>query len=620
MKLLPLLLITTLTFGLYSCHNKDVVNPVPEKMVAVTPSSKLLYANEDINELVAVRLIYNDSIPVEGINVTFKITQGNGVLSNENFSTDENGIGYTYYSATENTDSKHVIIEASINEIDSKLLFEYSISSSYATKITQVSGNNQEALAGYMISNPLIVHVTDDFDNASKNYPVEFSIQTGNGELKSQIVNTDSEGNASVSIVKTGDNVIENIVIAKISDDTNTQFAFYSLYPTITHKLIKTKSSIGFSWDKSINHGFKQYIIHLSEDTGYGISDVILDSLDNIETLSYEYNEPLIGKNYKVKVDVQTESGTIVSGNWEDIDFGDFFEFDDYLHDIVIDSKRDLLYISLPNKNEVLVFDNQSRTVIFKILISSRPYGMDISWDQSKLYVALNASGAVAIVNLESGSYEYEKIDVYDAIGTYYTYDVVEGKDNRVYVSGHTGSGGDTYVGLIKLDDNNSVQRFFFSNTRDKPDLLVDRDNYLYVSQDYSKLFKLDISTDSATLVLYENLDVTLPGKILSKNGERLYFDWGEVVNTNDFSITGMSGQGLPFEGSSDNMIYYLSPFNIIGYDTQTLTKINEYNLRFDNLIQTRSYPEKNLVIIQNSNTTDKFRSPNRIYFVDIPF
>ncbi len=98
-------------------------------------------------------------------------------------------------------------------ELNSKAVAEFI--STTANQIKLQDGNAQTRNVGTVLANPIVVSVTDMFDNPVPNYPVTFTSQTTGGYFKeNQPVLTDSKGFASIYYILSeseGTNIIEAI-------------------------------------------------------------------------------------------------------------------------------------------------------------------------------------------------------------------------------------------------------------------------------------------------------------------------------------------------------------------------------------------------------------------------
>lgn len=67
------------------------------------------------------------------------------------------------------------------------------------TRVVVITGNAQAGIAGSTLPLPLVVKVTDQLDRAAANQGVDFTVQSGGGQLSSAHVMTDTAGRASAT-------------------------------------------------------------------------------------------------------------------------------------------------------------------------------------------------------------------------------------------------------------------------------------------------------------------------------------------------------------------------------------------------------------------------------------
>ena len=215
-------------------------------------------------------------------------------------------------------------------------------------------------------------------------------------------------------------------------------------------------------------------------------------------------------------------------------------------HDFAYDAVRELIYVSIPDQNELAVVSTVSRRVVDRIFVGSRPRGVDLTNDGSSVYVALNQAGSVARVNTETLA--REEIFVAPSLGHSLAWDVVEARQDRVFVSANPGSGGISYIAMIKTDQADTVSRvagnriiraapaFLESPTQDR----------LYVGEGFSpnSLYALDITGDSAPIVLEDQHGQVSGTQIsdISADGTRIFLASGQVLRHDSFWQAGAFG------------------------------------------------------------------------------
>lgn len=166
--------------------------------------------------------------------------------------------------------------------------------------------------------------------------------------------------------------------------------------------------------------------------------------------------------------------------------------------DLALDTIRRLAYVSLPMLNEVVVISTTSNTIVRRVLVGFQPHGIDVSLDNSKLYVALNGSGAIAVVDLDSNA--VSEIEIGDSLGSPLAWDVVEARPNRLFASANPNAQGLAWIVQVATDLGNAYWRVASDRwIRAAPELERTLDGTsLYVGEGFSpnSLYRLDM-TDS---------------------------------------------------------------------------------------------------------------------------
>lgn len=216
--------------------------------------------------------------------------------------------------------------------------------------------------------------------------------------------------------------------------------------------------------------------------------------------------------------------------------------------DMEINEAQNLLYVSVPSRNEIVVISLKYYEVIDRIIVGSLPHGIDLSQDGYTLYIALNDAGAVAYLDLHTK--EVMEVIVEGELGDPRAYDVIEPVLNDVFVSANPGGSGFAWIVRINRDEDNAKSRVADERIiRGDPIFAASPDQqFLYVGEGFTpnSLYKLDITPESAPIVLEDqhglvsgtdNLDV-------SPDGSRIYLASGQVLRTDTFFETGVIGGG----------------------------------------------------------------------------
>lgn len=250
---------------------------------------------------------------------------------------------------------------------------------------------------------------------------------------------------------------------------------------------------------------------------------------------------------------------------------------------LVSDPARQQLYVSVPSVNEVDILSMNTLDIVNRVVLGGqKPMGMSLSLDGSKLYVALNQSGSVGIIDL--ATLATTSVDASAALGDSRAWDVVEGRPNRLYVSANPGSSGFSYLAQIATDNSNLVTRFPSGGIiRAAPIFVASPDHQsLYVGESAfspQSLHKFAINTDAPSLVLdapfgsvtgMDTLDV-------SPDGTRLYTASGEILRTDTLTRVGATLFGVPRVSADGSNLYVGSGTTVHQFDRTTLVESAQF-------------------------------------------
>ena len=247
-------------------------------------------------------------------------------------------------------------------------------------------------------------------------------------------------------------------------------------------------------------------------------------------------------------------------------------------HEMVLDSNRQTLYISVPALHEVVLVSTVDYTIIDRLVLPSSTRGMDMSDDGDRLFVALNDSGSVANIDLNNMS--FVTIDVSEELGDARAWDVEYVTGERVFVSANAGSSGFAYIVEIQLDIVNVAQRVAGGRIiRAAPTFDADED-YLYVGEGFSpnSIYKLDLNLAGIPIVL-EDVHGSISGAdqlMLSPLGGRIHTTNGQVIDTATINQSADVQPGLTDYLENDTE-FYVAEFNQAG-DDETVTVVAQYD------------------------------------------
>ncbi len=157
--------------------------------------------------------------PLPGVQVTFSITAGGGMLSATSVTTDSNGRAESILTLGPDPGANSVTV--SVSGIQEKQTF-----TAQGVRIPEtleiISGGGQEGPYGETLENPFIVEVRDQFDEPLPGVQVTFSVIAGGGTLSATSVTTDRDGRAE-SILTLGPDPGTNSVDVTAAGITRTE-------------------------------------------------------------------------------------------------------------------------------------------------------------------------------------------------------------------------------------------------------------------------------------------------------------------------------------------------------------------------------------------------------------
>ena len=207
--------------------------------------------------------------------------------------------------------------------------------------------------------------------------------------------------------------------------------------------------------------------------------------------------------------------------------------------DIALDLTRNRVYVSLPARNEIAVVSLDEIRIIDRIALAGSPQGIDLSLDGTRLFVAIDGSTTVAVVDLDLRS--VSSIELGTSTGDSRTYDVVEAAPDRLFVSANPGSSGFSYIAQVRLDQGNVTTRAANERIiRASPVFARSPDQqFVYVGEGFSpnSLYKLSLLDPDAPIVL-EDDHGSVSGTdnlVLNASGTRIALGSGQVLRTGSF-------------------------------------------------------------------------------------
>jgi len=136
---------------------------------------------------------------IAGVVVNFAVTAGSATLSTQTAVTSST-TGQAQISVTLGTMPGAITITASVTGVSPAAVFNMTSTVGEPAALAIVWGNNQTAVVGSALTQPLVVKVTDQYGNPLPGVTVNFSVTAGAASLSSATATTASDGKAQVNV------------------------------------------------------------------------------------------------------------------------------------------------------------------------------------------------------------------------------------------------------------------------------------------------------------------------------------------------------------------------------------------------------------------------------------
>ena len=160
-----------------------------------------------------VSVLDQDGSTLAGVDITFAVTAGGGMLSS---TTDANPctIASSTSSATATTDANGQAatkltlgsdpgtntVSATVEGLESETFTATAAEQAMPHSLTKVCGDSQEGTAGALLAEPLVVSVVDEDGAAMTGVVVSFAVTAGGGTLSAATATTDANGRAATRL------------------------------------------------------------------------------------------------------------------------------------------------------------------------------------------------------------------------------------------------------------------------------------------------------------------------------------------------------------------------------------------------------------------------------------
>jgi hypothetical protein len=173
------------------------------KLIETSGNNKTGKAGRTLAAPFVVRVTDANLNPVSGYSVDFNVSSGGGTLNGQasaRVTSDKSGYASIYYKLGTATGTNTVVATAS-GLTGSPITFTAIAEAGSPALLYKVSGDNQRGTFGAVLSQPLIVALSDSFSNPIANHSVQFLVSRGSGTVNGQTlatVQTNASGQASV--------------------------------------------------------------------------------------------------------------------------------------------------------------------------------------------------------------------------------------------------------------------------------------------------------------------------------------------------------------------------------------------------------------------------------------
>jgi DNA-binding beta-propeller fold protein YncE len=369
------------------------------------------------------------------------------------------------------------------------------------------------------------------------------------------VLTVDSEGTA------TGVGPGSASVVASVDAASGSAQVTAAVLPVPTiQEVYPTTGRVMVRWSSSTNPSFYSYELYRDTQPNVTRQSTPIDVLaDPADTTCFD-STTLADQEYYYRVFEVSDDGASAGSDHVAANLIPHADLGDFGFDVAVDDARALIYVSLPNRNEIALVSQATSQVVDRVIVGSRPHGIDISDDGSTLWIALNGAGSVAALDLNSLA--VTEVIVGDSLGYSRAYDVVEGEPHRVFVSANPGSGGFAWIVMISVDQGNAYRRVASDDIiRADPVFAKSPDRTaLYIGEGFSpnSLYRLDLADPAAPITL-EDDHGSVSGTShmsVSPDGARIYLESGQVLYTSTFIQAGQIGSGISEAGLDGNRVF----------------------------------------------------------------
>ena len=194
-------------------------NRIPKKLEIISGVDQEGLPGDVLEKPFVVEVRDQTDKPLAGVEVTFTVASGGGMLSATSATTDSNGWAESTLTLGPNAGTNTVTVSvAGLQEVQT-----FNAEGIRIPKTLEIiSGVDQEGLPGDVLEKPFVVEVRDQTDKPLPGVEVTFSITSGDGTLSEISVTTDSNGRAE-STLTLGPNPGTNTVTVSVTGSQETR-------------------------------------------------------------------------------------------------------------------------------------------------------------------------------------------------------------------------------------------------------------------------------------------------------------------------------------------------------------------------------------------------------------
>ena len=185
----------------------------PHSLTKISGDGQEGPANTQLAEPFVVSVLDQDGEAFAGVDVTFSVTAGGGMLSSTTdaspctitsstssatATTDANGQAAT--RLTLGSGSGTNTVSATVEGLEAETFTATAAEQAMPHSLTKVCGDSQEGTASILLAEPLVVLVSDDDGAAMAGMVVSFAVTAGGGTLSAATATTDANGRAATRL------------------------------------------------------------------------------------------------------------------------------------------------------------------------------------------------------------------------------------------------------------------------------------------------------------------------------------------------------------------------------------------------------------------------------------